>query len=122
MNYKTKHNRTMHYGAKYSADAEYERLRSTPTSKQVKFFKKLCVLCKKSNIEIPIKRGETRTRIEMGIAIDKLIQLLNENGVDVHGNGKTAVGIIRHGIYGNGYRTTQRIVVQDEEGDKKWKI
>lgn len=115
MSNKPQHNRKMEYSAKYAADAEYERLRNTPTARQIRFFKKLCVLCKEHGIENPIKREETRTRLLMADAIDKLIKLLNNNGVDVHGNGKTAKGVITHGSYGSGYRTTQRIVVEDKE-------
>ena len=108
----------MDFKAKYEASAEYERLRNTPTSKQIKFFKKLCVLCKESGLEVPVGRGETRTRLEMANAIDKLIKLLNESGVDVHGNGKTAVNVITHESYGSGYRTTQRIVIQNRGNEK----
>lgn len=117
MNYKVQHNRKMDYRAKYAADAEYERLRCTPTSKQLKFFKKLCVLCKENGIEVKLERYETRTRMYMSQTIDKLIQLLNENGIDVHGNGKTAHDVISHGSYGTGYRSTERIVVEEGGND-----
>ena len=109
------HNRRIGYKAKYAADAEYERLRSTPTAKQLKFFKKLWYLCKENGIEVKLERYETRTRMYLSQTIDKLIQLLNENGVEIHGNGKTAYGVISHAPYGVGYRSTERIVV--EEGD-----
>lgn len=114
---KIQHNRKIDYSAKYAADAEYERLRNTPTSKQIKFFKKLCAICRENKLDVHIEREETRTRLLMANTIDKLIKLLNENGVDVHGNGKTAVGVVTHGSYGSGYRTTQRIVVKDEEDE-----
>ena len=117
MNYKLQHNRLMGYGAKYAADAEYERLRCTPTSKQLKFFKKLWGLCKENGIEVKLEGYETRTRMYMSQTIDKLIQLLNENGIDVHGNGKTAHGVIAHGSYGSGYRSTERIVVEEGGND-----
>ena len=49
---KIQHNRKIDYSAKYAADAEYERLRNTPTSKQIKFFKKLCAICRENRIDI----------------------------------------------------------------------
>ena len=118
MSNRIQHNRKMDFKAKYEASAEYERLRNTPTSKQIKFFKKLCMLCKENGLEIPVGQGDTRTRLEMANAIDKLIKLLNESGVDVHGNGKTAVNVITHESYGSGYRTTQRIVIQNGGNEK----
>lgn len=115
MNYNKRSNRVITNNSKYAADVEYERLRRTPTAKQLKFFKKLWYMCKENGIEVKLERYETRTRMYLSQTIDKLIQLLNENGVEIHGNGKTAHSVISYMPCGTGYRSTERIVVEEND-------
>lgn len=91
---------------------EYEREKSMPTAKQKKFFRSLVAKCKENGIDC--NTGRTRTRGEYALAIDKLLEMLQESGVDVKGNGKNSALVLTHkpDARNNEYITTERIVVE----------
>ena len=93
---------------------EYEHEKSLPTAKQKKFFKSLIIKCKESGIDC--NTGRTSTRGEYSLAIDKLLERLQEAGVDVKGNGKKAILVLNHktDTRNNNYITTERIVIEDK--------
>lgn len=64
---------------------EIDSLKAKATQKQIKFFLRLKYLCKENGIEYT---KEPRGRVEFSEAIDELLKLLQEHGVDVKGNGK----------------------------------
>lgn len=90
------HSRYLDYYARDVGDSAVHKARSTPTAKQVKFYKKLYALCKENNID-PRTGEYTVTRSDYAMAIDKLISRLQENGVDIKGNGKQAEYILEIG-------------------------
>ena len=117
MNYKKKHNRYLGH-ERVRSDSEYEYERSRPTHKQKSFFKGLIMMCKENNIDC--NTGRTQTRGEYAMAIDKLIKRLEEAGVDVKGNGKSATLVLNHkaDARNNEYLTSERIVVEDDSYEK----
>lgn len=106
------HSRYIDNGARDVGNDAYERARATPTAKQIKFYKKLYAMCKENNIDPTTKHEHTRTGYST--AIDTLKERLNENGIDVNGNGKEAKHIL---IIGEDYRgrdyVKERIVVEE---------
>lgn len=96
------------------AQSEYEREKETPTAKQKKFFKSLVMKCKANDVDC--NTGLTRTRGQYAHAIDTLLARLQEAGVDVKGNGKTATLELHHksDARNNDFMTTERIRIDDE--------
>lgn len=89
MNHRLNHSRHIDIYARDAGDRAYWKAKRTPTAKQIKFYKWLYAQCKENNIDT--STGEyTKTRAEYAFAIDKLITRLQENGIDVKGNDKTA--------------------------------
>lgn len=107
------HNRYLGF-EKVRSQIEYEHEKSLPTAKQKKFFRSLIIKCKENGIDC--NTGRTRTRGEYVLAIDKLLERLQEAGVDVKGNGKKATLVLNHktDARNNEYVTTERIVVENE--------
>jgi len=89
------HSRYIDNGAKDIADNIYEKARTTPTAKQVKFYKKLYAMCKENNIDCRTEHEHTRAGYSM--AIDTLLKRLQDNNIDVRGNGKSADYVLRIG-------------------------
>jgi len=117
MNYQLNHSRHIDIYAKDIGDKAYRDAKTTPTAKQIKFYKKLYALCKENGIDT--KTGEyTRTRVEYALAIDKLIERLKANGIDVNGNGKEATYVLTVGSdrRGRDY-VNERIEVHSERGE-----
>ncbi len=107
------HSRYLDYGARDIADRSYHRAKTTPTAKQIKFYKKLYALCKENGID-PKTSEYTRTRIEYAMAIDTLIDRLRDHGIDIAGNGKKGTYILTHGSDRHGrYYTDEIIKVTD---------
>lgn len=112
------HSRYLDYGARDIGDRAVQQARSTPTAKQVRFFKRLCVMCRENGIDTAIGHG-TRTRADMAMAIDKLLARLQEAGIDVNGNGKSAEYVLTVGSDRRGrYYVDEKIRV-DEAGEKE---
>ena len=111
---KLNHNRYLGF-EKVRSQSEYEYEKSLPSAKQKKFFKSLIMKCKENNIDC--NTGRTKTRGEYALAIDKLLERLQEAGVDVKGNGKKATLILHHkpDVRNNEYMTTERIIIESEE-------
>lgn len=109
------HSRYMDIYAKDIGDRAYRSAKRTPTAKQVKFYKKLYAMCKENNIDT--NTGEyTKTRVQYAWAIDKLIERLQEHGVDVKGNGKDATLVLSHGSDRRGrYYTKESIEIQPDK-------
>jgi hypothetical protein len=108
------HSRYLDYYARDIGDGAVHRAKSTPTAKQVKFYKKLYALCKENGID-PRTGEYTVTRSDYAMAIDKLIIRLQENGVDVRGNGLKASYILEIGEDRRGRDwATERIELTDE--------
>lgn len=112
------HSRYLDYYAKDIGDSAYQKAKQTPTAKQVRFYKRLYAMCKEN--EIDTDTGEyARTRVEIGWAIDKLLERLKENGVDVNGNGKDATYVLEIGEDRRGRSYAhERIEVSDEPARK----
>ena len=89
------HSRYIDNGAKDIADSAYEYAKTTPTAKQIKFYKKLYALCKENEID-PVTRHE-HTRMGYARAIDLLLNRLKEHGVDINGNGKNTEYVLKIG-------------------------
>lgn len=89
------HSRYLDYYAKDVGDNAYNRAKQTPTAKQVRFYKKLYAMCKENNID-PVTKHK-HTRMGYAMAIDKLLNRLQEHGVDVSGNGKDAKYVLTVG-------------------------
>lgn len=109
---KLNHNRHLGF-ERVRSQAEYEYEKSLPTAKQKKFFKSLIIKCKENGIDC--NTGKTHTRGEYALAIDKLLERLQEAGVDVKGNGKKATLVLNHktDVRNNEYMTTERIIVEE---------
>jgi hypothetical protein len=82
------HSRYIDNGARDIGNAAYHRARTTPTEKQLKFYRKLYAMCRENAIDAATHHEHTRSGVAQ--AIDKLIARLKENGIDVKGNGKSA--------------------------------
>lgn len=89
LKHKLNHNRHLDYFAKDVGDAAIEVEEQTPTERQKHFLRQLCALCRENQID-PAVGQSVRSRVDYAQAIDLLIDRLNENGVEVKGNGKTA--------------------------------
>ena len=115
-NYSYKHNRYLGF-ERVRSEHEYEREKSIPTEKQVKFFKALVMRCKENNLDC--STGKTRTRAEYSMAIDKLILRLTEAGVAVKSSGKEASYVLSHksDARNNEHYTTERIVVYERDAN-----
>ena len=87
MNRKLNHSRHMDIYAKDIGDGAYHSAKRTPTSKQVKFYKKLYAMCKEHNVDSDVGFW-AKTRVDYARAIDILLERLLDKGVDVKGNGK----------------------------------
>lgn len=119
MRYDKRTNRIISDNSRFAAAAEYEREKRKPTYKQLKFYMKLYYMCKDNGIDVKLERHETRTRMYMAQTIDKLIELLNENGIEIHGNGKSFHSEVSYMPFGNGFRSTERIVIDKENGENE---
>jgi hypothetical protein len=113
MSKKLNHSRYIDVYARDIGDREYNRAKQTPTAKQIKFYKKLYAMCKENGVDTDT--GEyTKTRGDYALAIDSLINRLEEKGIDVKGNGKDATLVLSHGSDRRGrYYTNERIVIKD---------
>lgn len=108
------HSRYLDYFAKDVADRAYHRAKETPTAKQIKFYKKLYALCKENSIDA--RTDHPHTRVGYAMAIDKLIERLKDNNVDVGSNGKEACVIITYGSDRRGrYYANERIIVEEQQ-------
>jgi len=110
------HSRHMDFYARDVGDREYEKAKATPTVKQIRFYKKLCYMCKVHNTEPKIGPSPS-TRADYAWAIDKLIEHLRGKGVDIQGNGKKATRTL---IVGEDHwgRLTTRERIQIEDGEE----
>jgi hypothetical protein len=116
---KLNHSRYLDYGAKAVGDRAYERAKSTPTAKQIRFYKRLYAMCKEHNVDPRMDRY-TRTRMDYAMAIDALIERLKKHGVDINGNGKDVNYVLTHGSDRRGrYYTRERVVIKDAETDQE---
>jgi hypothetical protein len=111
---KLNHSRHLDYYATDVGNRVYAKAKSTPTAKQVKFYKKLYAMCKEHGIDT--NTGiYTRTRADYAWNIDKLIGRLQEQGVDVKGNSKKAVWVLEHKSDRRGnYYTKESIEIRDD--------
>lgn len=112
------HSRYLDYGARDVGDRAYQQAKSTPTAKQVRFFKRLCAMCRENGLDTNIGHG-TRTRADMAMAIDKLLTRLQEAGVDATGNGKSAEYVLTVGSDRRGrYYFDEKIRMEEENHDQ----
>lgn len=73
-------------------------------------------MCRENGLDTAIGHG-TRTRADMAMAIDKLLKRLQEAGIDIHGNDKSAEYVLTVGSDRRGrYYVDEKIRV-DEEGE-----
>lgn len=109
---KLNHNRYLGF-ENVRSQSEYEHEKNLPSVKQKKFFTRLIMRCKENGIDC--NTGRTHTRGEYALAIDKLLKRLQEAGIDVKGNGKTATLVLTHktDARNNEYMTTERIVIEE---------
>lgn len=109
---KLNHNRYLGY-EKIRSQAEYEYERSLPTARQKKFFIRLIMMCRENGLDC--NTGRTKSRGEYALAIDRLLERLQEAGIDVKGNCKKGTLVLNHkaDARNNKYMTTERIVVED---------
>ena len=107
------HSRYIDNGAEQVGNYAYNKAKSTPTHKQIKFYKKLYALCKENGVDA--NTNESHSRAGLSRIIDRLLERLKENGVDIKGNGKSATNVLCIGSdkYGN-YYCKDRIVVESE--------
>ncbi len=111
------HSRYLDYGARDTGNYAYYKAKTTPTAKQIKFYKRLYATCKANDID-PSTGEYTLTRVDYAMAIDKLLKRLQEHGIDISGNGKESAYVIKHGSDKSGrYYTREYIEVTDR--DKK---
>ena len=94
MTKKLNHSRYLDYGAKSIGENAYEYEKHRPTHKQINFYRKLYAICKKNKIDTNTGTY-TKTRMDYAMAIDKLLERLNENGIDIKGNGKKAEYVLK---------------------------
>lgn len=87
------HSRKIEYYARDVADDVYHAAKHKPTAKQMKFYKRLYALCKEHGVD-PKVGDYTRTRTDYAVAIDVLLERLQDHGVDVKGNGKQATYVM----------------------------
>ena len=113
MKIKLNHSRTLDIYRRVG-ERSVEIAATTPTHKQRKFARNLIVMCKENEID-PSPGHRMKTRVDYAMAIDTLLSRLQRAGIDVRGNGKSAVYAmsIKADRYG-GYKHTARIVVEDE--------
>ena len=96
MSRKPSHSRYLDYYANDVGNRAYWRAKETPTTKQIKFYKQLYAMCKENDIDT--STGDyTRTRADYAMAIDRLLERLQEAGIDVQGNGKEASYVLKVG-------------------------
>jgi len=108
------HSRYLDYYAKDVGDNAYHKAKQTPTAKQVRFYKRLFAMCKEHGLDTDTG-GYARTRVEVGWAIDKLLERLKEHGVDVNGNDKEATYVLEVGVDRRGRSYAhERIEIADE--------
>jgi hypothetical protein len=113
------HSRYLDYGAKAVGDRAYERAKSTPTAKQIRFYKRLYAMCKEHNVDPRMDRY-ARTRMDYAMAIDALIERLKKHGVDIEGSDKNVTFVVSHGADRRGrYYTRERVVIKDAETDQE---
>ncbi len=109
------HSRYLDYGARDVGDFAVQRAKETPTAKQRKFYNRLYAMCKSNGIDTNTG-NYTRTRGDFAMAIDKLINRLQEHGVDIHGNNKDATLVISYGTDRHGrYYRKEGIEIKDRE-------
>jgi len=111
--------RYLDYGARLRSAGELERLKRTPTAKQVRYHGWLCSVCRKAQedglpIDIPQDSANPHTRVEYADAIDDLRQRLIAQGIDPHGNGKSAAFAL-YPPSDDMPRARERIIGFDEE-------
>lgn len=120
--YKLNSSRTLDVYAKDQAHDIHSKEREFPTSRQRKFFKRLYAMCKENNLDPQIGR-HLETRAEYGMAIDKLLAILQENGVDVSGNNEDAAYLLKVGEDRHGFlEVSTGIKVEGYEKSKKKNI
>lgn len=108
------HNRPLDYYRPVGERA-VEVAKATPTSKQVRFCRKLFALCREHNVETDTGM-RLKTRVDYAQTIDVLLARLQGAGVDVNGNGKRAGYVFSVDLDRNGnYRGHEHIVLRDSQ-------
>lgn len=108
------HSRYLDYYAKDIGDSAYQKAKQTPTAKQVRFYKRLFAMCKENGLDTDT--GDyARTRVEIGWAIDKLLERLQAHGIDINGNGKDATYVLEVGVDRRGRSYAHERIKVDNE-------
>lgn len=109
-------NRYLDYGARGVGDRLYEDARTSPTYKQIKFYKQLYALCKERGVDASTHHESSRVGYSDAISI--LLARLKEDGADVRGNGKTATAVLIVGEDAGGREyVKERLIVREAENE-----
>lgn len=104
-------------GSRVSHEREIERLRTTPTAKQLKFLRFLRMTLKEHNVDPGSPGHALHTRADYAEEINRLVALCKENQIEsVKSNGKAFARVLtinENGFYGD-LVVKERLVPQDK--------